>query len=220
MGRKSYKKVKRGLDVIFSLVFLVILSPIFLIITLLILFNMGRPIFFSQLRVGQNKKRFKIYKFRSMIRNARALELKGKSFRDVITPLGRIIRPLHLDEFPQLINILKGDMSFVGPRPLAIWDKSRINCLSDNVWSLKPGATDISRSLRYNQKLMDKTIERLFHKNRIKDPLKFNALAEEYYSKNQSGWLDTKIIGWTLLLEIKNFVNLISGKQHRKYKRM
>lgn len=132
---KKYKKsivyeiLKRTLDVIVSLISLIILSPILLIVSLLIKLDSKGPVIFSQLRVGKNGKIFKMYKFRSMVENAEDIlkelknknEMSGPMFKikhdPRVTKIGRFIRKTSLDELPQLINVLKGDMSLVGPRP-------------------------------------------------------------------------------------------------------
>ncbi|XFA99103.1 sugar transferase [Candidatus Izemoplasma sp. B36] len=111
---------KRVFDFLFSLVGLVVLLPIFLIISIFIVIDSkGNPIF-KQDRIGRYKKTFRIYKFRTMVRNAKQSEELGKEvyendFR--VTRIGKILRRLKIDELPQLMNIFKGDMSFIGPRP-------------------------------------------------------------------------------------------------------
>lgn len=105
--------VKRVLDVVFSLILIILLLPLFLIISLLIKLEDGGPVFFKQLRSGKNKD-FMMYKFRSMKINNDVHNLKEN---DCITKIGHILRKTSLDELPQLINILKGEMSFIGPRP-------------------------------------------------------------------------------------------------------
>lgn len=110
--------IKRTLDLLISGIGLIIFSPIFLLIALSIkLYDKG-PVFFKQNRVTKDGKIFNVLKFRSMIVDADKVKLrKATSNDDRITPVGKVIRPLRLDELPQLLNILKGDMSFVGPRP-------------------------------------------------------------------------------------------------------
>jgi lipopolysaccharide/colanic/teichoic acid biosynthesis glycosyltransferase len=81
---------------------------------MIIYFNMGFPIFFTQERIGENSKKYKIYKFRTMLKMTEQI----KSDKDRLTKVGSVIRKLSIDEFPQIFNILKGDMSFIGPRPL------------------------------------------------------------------------------------------------------
>lgn len=110
-----YQKLfKRTIDVCMSLIFIVILLPVYLIFYVLILIFMGSPVFFIQKRVGKENKVFKLYKFRSMRDKSEKYDVDYKR----ITPFGRMLRIARIDELPQLINILKGDMSFIGPRPL------------------------------------------------------------------------------------------------------
>lgn len=110
--------VKRAFDVIFSLAFLVLASPFMLIIAIAIKACDGGPVFFTQDRLTQDGRVFKVYKFRSMYANRKETEYCLTRENDKrVTPVGKIIRNLHLDELPQIFNILKGDMSFVGPRP-------------------------------------------------------------------------------------------------------
>lgn len=105
--------IKRVLDVLFSLILIVVLMPVFLIISLLIKLEDGGPVFFKQLRSGKGKD-FLMYKFRSMKVNN---DVHNLNEGDSVTRIGHIIRKTSLDELPQLINILKGEMSFIGPRP-------------------------------------------------------------------------------------------------------
>ena len=109
--------MKRLVDILISLVALIILSPIFLLVTYKVRKNLGSPIFFLQERPGQNGKLFKMIKFRSM---KDANDKHGNPLPDEkrITPFGQKLRSTSLDEMPQLINVLKGEMSIVGPRPM------------------------------------------------------------------------------------------------------
>lgn len=113
-----YKITRRIVEIVFVLVILVVTSPVILFTTLAILIEDGRPVFYTQKRVGKKKKIFNIIKFRSMTQNA---ERNGAKWADAndsrVTKVGRIIRKLHIDEIPQMINILKGDIALVGPRP-------------------------------------------------------------------------------------------------------
>ena len=112
------KAVKRGMDIVISAILLIIFSPAMGAIALAVKLTDKGPVFYTQNRVSRNGKEFKMYKFRSMKVNAEAGGARMASREDSrITPVGRIIRNIHFDELPQLINVLKGDMSLVGPRP-------------------------------------------------------------------------------------------------------
>lgn len=120
-----YQKVfKRVIDVVLTLLGLIILSPVFLLIIIAIKLDSKGPVFFKQKRVGKNKVLFSIYKFRTMKidtpRDEPTHLLKNPDF--FITRVGKLLRKTSLDELPQLINILKGEMSFIGPRP-ALWNQ-------------------------------------------------------------------------------------------------
>ncbi len=111
--------VKRLMDIVISLVFLILTSPVWLVIPLAIKLYDHGPVFYSQVRLTKDMKEFRIYKFRSMKVDAEKIggAQLAKAHDDRITPVGRFIRATRLDEIPQILNILKGDMSFVGPRP-------------------------------------------------------------------------------------------------------
>ncbi len=114
-----YVGLKRVTDVLGALVLIVALSPVFLVVALAILVSMGLPVTFDQERLGHDMRPFTLHKFRTMVRDAEALSgpvLAGEE-DPRITPLGRFLRTYRLDELPQLLNILRGEMSFVGPRP-------------------------------------------------------------------------------------------------------
>lgn len=135
--------MKRIFDIIVSFVGLIVLSPVFLIISLTILVTMGWPIFYRQTRVGRAGITFKIIKFRSMVKDAECQGLLLTADGDLrITPVGRLLRQSKLDELPQLMNILLGEMSFVGPRPevpqyVKLYDSEQMQVLS-----VRPGLTD------------------------------------------------------------------------------
>ena len=111
--------IKRFLDALLALLALIILSPIFLIVTVLVRTKLGSPVLFKQDRPGKNEKIFKLYKFRSM---TDARDEQGNLLPDDVrlTKFGRLLRSTSLDELPELINILKGEMAIVGPRPLLV----------------------------------------------------------------------------------------------------
>lgn len=125
----SYYVIKRFMDIFGAIVGLALLSPLFLVVFLIVKIDSKGPAVYSQIRVGKDGKLFKMYKFRSMITNAEELlerlkeknEMDGPMFKikddPRITKVGKFIRKTSIDELPQLINVLKGDMSLVGPRP-------------------------------------------------------------------------------------------------------
>lgn len=112
-------KLKRVLDFLIALLSLIILSPLFLMVSILIYFNLGSPIFFVQERVGKDNKTFKMIKFRSM-KNTTDKTGRLLSDSERLTRFGKLLRSLSIDELPELINMLKGDMSLIGPRPLLV----------------------------------------------------------------------------------------------------
>ena len=111
--------IKRIIDILVSLIALIFLSPILLIIYLLVIVNLGTPAFFLQERVGKNNKVFKMIKFRTM-KDARDKDGNLLSDNERVTKFGSFLRSFSLDELPDLINILRGDMSLVGPRALLV----------------------------------------------------------------------------------------------------
>ncbi|CEN26681.1 sugar transferase [Paraclostridium sordellii] len=143
-NKKSvYTMIKRLIDIIMSSLGIIILSPLFLIIAILIKLESRGPIIFKQVRAGKDSEPFYIYKFRSM-----KMDAPNKStndFKDAeifITKIGKFIRKTSIDELPQLLNILRGDMSIVGPRPVILKEVDLIKLRKEyNVDSLLPGIT-------------------------------------------------------------------------------
>lgn len=131
---------KRIIDIVCSGLGLIILSPILVIVAILIRFNLGSPIFFTQDRVGKDGKIFKMIKFRTMLD---ATDKWGEPLPDEerLTPFGKMLRSTSIDELPELINVLKGDMSLIGPRPLLV---EYIELYSKEQWrrhEVRPGIT-------------------------------------------------------------------------------
>lgn len=148
--------VKRSLDVAGALVGLVLLSPVMLLIAALIKLTSPGPVFFSQVRYGLNKRKFSMFKFRSMVPDAEQKQAELEHLNETggpvfkikkdprITPIGRLLRKTSLDELPQLLNVLRGEMSLVGPRPLPMRDVSNFTELSlVRRFSVKPGMTGL-----------------------------------------------------------------------------
>ena len=181
----SYEFLKRLLDIFFALLLIILISPLLIFIYLLIFFLDKGPVIFKQLRVGKDGKYFTIYKFRSMkyikdfkfdglinelsketIENARERFKTTKINDPRISRIGRFIRPIHIDELPQLINVFKGDMSFVGPRPDVPVQKVDY---PENFWkmriSLKPGITGLAQLYKCN--LMERIkLDQLYFRKR------------------------------------------------------
>lgn len=135
--------MKRFLDFVISLVMLILLSPLLCVISLMILADDGGPVVFSQERVGRDEKLFRIYKFRTMKKNTRRSSTAGLTeAEEQITKSGRLLRKTSLDELLQLVNVLNGSMSLVGPRPL-IPEEEDIHALRRQyqVYSVRPGIT-------------------------------------------------------------------------------
>ena len=148
--------IKRGIDIVGAGFGLVFLTPVFLTIAVLIKWSSPGPVFFSQVRYGLNKRRFPMFKFRSMVPNAEKLQAELEHLNETggpvfkikhdprITPIGRVLRRTSLDELPQLLNVLRGEMSLVGPRPLPMRDVSNFSQLSlVRRFSVKPGMTGL-----------------------------------------------------------------------------
>ena len=148
-----YEVIKRLIDVVCSFLGVLVLSPLFIIIAIIIKATSKGPVFFSQKRVGKNGKEFDMYKFRSMVVNAEELkeklasqnEMSGPMFKmkddPRVTKVGKFIRKTSIDELPQLWNILKGDMSLVGPRPSLPKEVAQFEGWMYRRLEVKPGLT-------------------------------------------------------------------------------
>lgn len=152
--KNAYGVIKRSLDVTLSVIALIILSPIFLIIAAIIKLDSKGPVFFIHKRIGKDGKEIGIYKFRSMVQNAEDMiaeftEEQKKEFRENyklqddprVTKIGKILRKTSLDELPQILNILKGDLSIIGPRPVIKRELEKYENNKEKFLSVKPGLT-------------------------------------------------------------------------------
>lgn len=140
-----YKRyVKRPMDIILSLIAIIILSPIFILVTILVRINLGSPVIFKQERPGLNEKIFTLYKFRTMTdeRDENG-ELLPNEMRH--TKFGKLLRSTSLDELPELINVIKGDMSLVGPRPLLVEYLPLYNDEQRKRHNVRPGITGLAQ---------------------------------------------------------------------------
>ncbi len=183
--------LKRAFDIVLSSFGLILSSPLWLIISLAIILEDGFPVFYSQKRVGKNGKIFKVLKFRSMIKDAEKYTgaVWASENDPRVTKVGRILRATAMDELPQLLNILKGDMSFVGPRP------ERPELVEKFVkefpdfkkrFAVKPGLTGLAQV--YGQ-----------YDTPPQHKLKYDLL----YIKKQSFWLDLKLIFLSFYITLK-----------------
>jgi len=152
--KNAYGVIKRSLDVTLSAIALITLSPIFLIIAAIIKLDSKGPVFFIHKRIGKDGKEIGIYKFRSMVQNAEDMiaeftEEQKKEFRENyklqddprVTKIGKILRKTSLDELPQILNILKGDLSIIGPRPVIKRELEKYENNKEKFLSVKPGLT-------------------------------------------------------------------------------
>ena len=171
------------MDIALSLITLLALSPLLLAAALAIALESGLPVLFRQTRVGLKGREFGMFKFRSMVKNAASL---GPYFTQAddprITRVGRFLRRTSIDELPQLINVLKGDMSLVGPRPDVPAQRS---LYSDADWaqrcSMRPGITGLAQALYRSDSTEAQRLE-----------------ADLRYIREASLWLDLEICWWTL----------------------
>lgn len=192
--------LKRMMDVVLSIILLILASPVYLITAIAIKFTSKGPIFFNQIRCGVNGRKFTLYKFRSMIVGAEMKKKYVEKFNEMdgpvfkikndprITRVGRIIRKFSIDELPQLINVLKGDMSIVGPRPplpvevemYQVWQRRRL--------SMKPGITCVWQVSGRNNINFDRWME-----------------MDLEYLDSWSLWLDIKILFKTFFVVLTGY---------------
>ena len=190
-----YKFVKRLLDILLSLIALPFFGIIFLVLAPIIYFTDKGPVFYNAPRLGMNGKIFNMYKFRSMrvnapdLRNADGSTYNGEDDPRV-TKIGKIMRKTSLDELPQLLNVLKGDMSIVGPRGFLTTKFKSLELLSEperKRLTVRPGITGYSQAYYRNSITMDEKI-------------KYDC----YYVDHMSLWLDIKIIFQTAISVLKH----------------
>lgn len=189
---------KRMFDFGWASVGLLILAPLLLVIAMGIKLNDGGPIFFRQVRVGQFGHEFKIYKFRTMVVNAEELGKQITVSNDSrITNIGVFLRKYKLDEFPQLINVLKGEMSLVGPRPEVPKYVNLYTPEQRQVLNVLPGVTDLaSIQFRNENELLDQGLnsERTYIEKIMPEKLALN----QVYIKQSSLFFDLRLIVETL----------------------
>lgn len=175
--------MKRSVDVLLSLLALVLLSPVFVVAALAIAAETGRPVFFTQVRVGRHGREFRMFKFRSMVVNAPALGPHHTQTGDPrITRAGQWLRRTSIDELPQLVNVLRGDMSIVGPRPDVPLQRT---LYTERDWlercSVRPGITGLAQALLRSEA----------------SPAQRLSL-DLRYAREHNLWMDLRILGLTL----------------------
>lgn len=196
--------IKRILDLLASLIIFIVIFPVFIFIVLLVKITSKGPVFFKQTRIGLHGKKFILYKFRTMYLDADerlntllkenpGAKEEWKKFRKLrsipdprITPLGKILRKFSLDELPQFLNIMKGDMSLVGPRPYLEEELKFLGKRKDTILSVKPGLTGLWQVSGRNEV-----------------PFEERVLLDEYYVRNWSIFLDIAILVRTVFTALK-----------------
>ena len=191
--------MKRFLDFLIACVCIIVIAPLFVICFIAILLEDGQPAIYSQERIGLHGKPFNIYKFRSMRRDAEQegpqLLLDGAMNDPRLTRVGRFLRAHHLDELPQLWNVLRGDMAFIGYRPERKFYIDQImerDPRYELLYKIRPGVT--SYATLYNG--YTDTIEKMLRRLEL----------DLYYLEHQSMWFDTKVL-------FKTFISIVFGKK-------
>jgi len=190
---------KRSMDIVGALVFFILLGPLYLLTALCVRLSMGAPVHFGQVRLGQGGRRFRFYKFRSMVHDSETVLDQFLSKNDVartewdtfqklqkdprITPVGQFIRKLSVDELPQFWNVLKGDMSLVGPRPCLERQRTLYGRHWEHYCTMRPGLTGLWQVSGRNRLPYAKRVE-----------------LDAYYVSHWSLWLDCKILVKTVLV--------------------
>lgn len=198
-SKKAYNVTKRILDILLSFVGLIVLSPVFLLIGIIIKIDSKGPVFFTHKRIGKNGKEIGIYKFRTMHENAEKMiqnftKEQMEEYKENyklkndprITKIGKFLRKTSLDELPQILNILKGDLAIIGPRPVVISELEKYGPNKGKFLSVKPGLTGYWQANGRSTTTYEERIE-----------------MELYYVENRNLWLDIKIFLKTFISVLK-----------------
>lgn len=195
--------MKRIFDIVMSIVLLVLLSPVFLILGIAIKLDSRGSVMFRQERVTQYGKKFRIYKFRTMVQNAEKLGSQVTTNSDArITRVGKVLRKIRLDEIPQLINILVGDMTFVGTRPEVMRYVDKYTAEMKATLLLPAGVTSrASIAYKDEEKLLTNAdnVDEVYIKCVLPEKMKYNLKAIEEFSC----WEDVKTMVYTIIAVIK-----------------
>ena len=200
--------IKRILDLVLAVIFAVILAPIYLILALAVVVDTGLPVFYRAERGGYRNRPFRIFKFRSMVKNADKIGGGTTALNDSrITKVGNVLRKTKLDEIPQLFNIIKGDMSFIGPRPELIRYTSQYEGEELLIHRVRPGITDYSsiEFINLDEIVGGENADEMYEKYVLK---RKNELRVKY-AKTVSFTTDFKLLFitiWDVLKKIGRFV--------------
>lgn len=200
-----YLFLKRALDLLIAGITFIIFLPLSIPIVILQLLTGEGYVFYFQKRIGHKNKPFDIWKFATMLKNSPSMGTGSITLRNDprVTPMGKFLRPTKLNELPQIMNVLKGDLSIVGPRPL---DERGFLKYTDevqkNIYNVKPGITGIGSIIFRDEELLisQSNEEPHAYMQRVISPYK--GALEMWYQENASFWLDLKIIfmtGWVIL---------------------
>ncbi|MCI6459012.1 MAG: sugar transferase [Clostridium sp.] len=197
--KKVYLAIKRLIDIIGSLIGIILLSPLYIIIAILIKFDSPGKVVFGHTRKGKGGKDIKVYKFRTMYSNASEIfesftpEQKEEYYKNFkldndprVTKLGGFLRKTSLDELPQLFNILKGDMTIIGPRPIVEKEISKYGDKAEKLFSVVPGLAGYWQANGRSDTTYEERVE-----------------MDMYYIDNMSFWLDAKILFQTAISVLK-----------------
>ena len=197
--KKVYLAIKRLIDIIGSLIGIILLSPIYIIIAILIKFDSPGKVVFGHTRKGKGGKDIKVYKFRTMYSNANEIfesftsEQKEEYYKNFkldndprVTKLGGFLRKTSLDELPQLFNILKGDMTIIGPRPIVEKEISKYGNKAEKLFSVVPGLAGYWQANGRSDTTYEERVE-----------------MDMYYIDNMSFYLDVKILFQTAISVLK-----------------
>jgi len=210
-----YSFIKRFLDIVLSLVALIILLPLFIPIIILLLLTGEHEVFFRQDRVGYQNKTFRIWKFATMLKNSPNMGHGDVTVRKDprITSIGRFLRISKLNELPQIFNILSGDMSFVGPRPLMKVGFDRYTDeMKAKVYRVKPGLTGIGSIVFRDEELILTKSKLPPHECYRTVILPYKGAVEVWYQHHLSFFTDFMILfltGWYILFPNSNLVNKV-----------
>ncbi|MDR1974382.1 MAG: sugar transferase [Bacteroidales bacterium] len=198
-----YLFFKRFFDIFFALIFLIVFSPFWIVVVLILALSDNHRVFYLQKRVGKDNKPFYLWKFATMLPHK---ETKGNGFLSVkhddrVTPFGRYLRKTKLDEIPQLINILRGEMSFVGPRPLIYtWFKIYDPDVQKRIYISTPGLTGVGSLVFRNEETLLANCKGDTHKFYEDTILPYKGICEMWYLEHRNIFVDTKLLFLTAVM--------------------